>query len=78
MPPAVLQESDGLQIDLTVGFVTGASPENLPVPGVVYHAMRLLIAHWFQNREAATVIGRPSEPLVLGIDALMANVRLRA
>ena len=75
-PPAVLQTSDGVAIDMTVGFLNGQSPETLPIPSVVFQAMRLLIAHYFMNREASTVIGRPSEPLVIGIDSLMSNVRL--
>ena len=75
-PPATLQTTDGVQADFTIGYIRGDSPETLPVPSVVYQAMRLLIGHYFMNREAATVIGRPSEALVLGIDSLMANVRL--
>lgn len=75
-PPAVLQTAEAIAIDMTVGFINGLSPETLPIPSVVFQAMRLLIGHYFMNREAATVIGRPSEALVLGIDNLMANVRL--
>lgn len=77
-PPAVLQTADAVQFDLTVGFVRGDSPETLPVPAVVLQALRLLIGHMYDIGAAVTVIGRPSEPLVLGLDAMMTNVRLWA
>lgn len=37
----------GIEIDLTVGF--GPSGEDVPAP--LRHAMLLLVAHWFENRE---------------------------
>lgn len=77
-PPTVLQTAGAIRIDITGGFLTGASPELLPIPTTVLQAMKLLIGHYYENPEAATVIGRPSEPLVLGVDALMQNVRLYA
>lgn len=76
-PPAVLQSGGAVRISLTVGFLTGESPELLPIPPAALQAMKLLIGHAFFNGSAATIGSlQKSEPLVFGIDALMANIRL--
>lgn len=74
-PPVVLQMADAIQFDLTVGFGNG-SPTLQPLPPAVMQALRLLLGHEYDIGAAVTVIGRPSEPLVLGVEAMMANIRL--
>jgi len=75
-PPVVLQMADAVQFDLTVGFVTNASPELRPLPPALLAAMRLLIGHQYEQGAAVTVVGRPSERLAIGVDDLLRNIRL--
>jgi uncharacterized phiE125 gp8 family phage protein len=76
-PAVITDTSEGLQIGLTVGWETGDSPELLPRPPQINQAMRLLIGHGFNNGSAVT-LGTldKSDPLALGVDSLMANIRL--
>lgn len=78
-PAVMLQTAEAVRIDLTVGFLTGDSPELLPMPPAAIQAMKLLIGHAFYNGSATTIGSlQKSEPLVFGVDALMANIRLHA
>lgn len=45
VPPPVLLR-DGIELDITCGY--GPAPED--VPEALRQAMRLLVAHWFENR----------------------------
>lgn len=75
-PGIVTQVADSIQIDATVGFISGQSPELLPLPYNVVRAMKFMVAHYFQNPEAVTVIGRPSAELVFGVERAMENIKL--
>jgi uncharacterized phiE125 gp8 family phage protein len=76
-PPAVLATAEALRVDMTVGFLTGDSPELLPMPPGAIQAMKLLIGHSFNNGSAVTIGSlQKSDPLAMGVQSLMANVRL--
>ncbi len=76
-PPIVLATADPVAIGLTVGFLSGSSPELLPMPGTVKQAMKLLIDHWYRNGSDVTIGSlMVSKKLERGVDALMKNVRL--
>lgn len=76
-PTAVLQESDGVQIGMSVGYLRGDSPETLPIPPAVIGAMKLLITNFYENRSAVTngTLDK-TDPLAISVGHLMANVRL--
>ena len=55
---------------ITVTFVAGYGTSGSDVPEPTRHAIRLLAAHWFENREATTVNARIDE-IPIGVRALM-------
>ena len=57
-----------------VTFVAGYTAPEL-VPQSILHAMRLLIGHWYENREAVNV-GNITSALEHTVDALLAPHRL--
>jgi hypothetical protein len=76
-PAYVLQMADAIRIGLTVGFLSGASPDLLPIPGAAIRAMKLLIGHYYENRSAVTLgTLMKSEPLVLAVASCMSSVGL--
>lgn len=60
-----------VRIDLVVGY--GATGADLPPP--VLQAVKLVVAHFYQHREAVTPNGSAAE-LPLGVQALLAPYRL--
>lgn len=65
-----LYPSNAIRIRYTVGL-DPASPVR-PFPVRTRHAMRLLIGHWFENREAATIgTLMQSGELVIGVKDLL-------
>jgi uncharacterized phiE125 gp8 family phage protein len=61
----------GIELDLVIGF--GANPTE--VPDALRHAVRLLIAHWYENRGIAA-IGDTVAMLPGGVGALIASYRV--
>lgn len=49
--PAAGRAAAGIEVDVTTGY--GAAGENVPEP--LRHAIRLLVAHWYENRGIAVV-----------------------
>ena len=58
------------EVDFTVGY--GMSPED--VPEEFRQAIRLLVAHWFEHREAGTDMALASLPF--GLDRLLSTARV--
>ena len=54
---------------VTVRFVCGYGTTNNPLPDAVLAGMKLLIGHWFENREAV-IVGSTVEELPMAVDAL--------
>jgi uncharacterized phiE125 gp8 family phage protein len=61
----------GVEVDITAGY--GAAPGNVPEP--LRQAIRLLTAHWYENRGLAAV-GRSVAVLPASVDALIAPYRV--
>lgn len=61
---------NGLEVDLTVGY---GPPSSVPAP--LKHAVLMLVAHWFEHREAGA-LGALVEPVANGVSALLAPYRL--
>lgn len=68
--PAVADDGPAVSVTFTAGY--GDEPEDVPQP--IRHALLLLIADWYQNRETM-VMGRTSVDLPVGVDALLAPYR---
>lgn len=64
-----LRPFDAIQIEATFGF--GSSIEDIPED--VRQAVRLLVAHWYENREAVSSYTR--DAMTLGVKALLAPYR---
>lgn len=63
--PAARYDANSVEIAFVAGSASGA------VPGVVKQAMKLLIGHWYLNREAV-VTGTISTEVQFAVDALLA------
>ena len=60
----------GVDNDVTVTYLTGSSTTTAGVPANVKQAIRMLVGHWYRNREAV-LVGTVSAELSLGLDALL-------
>lgn len=69
--PCTLPIADAVQITATVG-----SNNTNGVPQVAKHAIRLLVGHWFENREAV-VNGTISTDVKMTVDALLSPLKVR-
>jgi uncharacterized phiE125 gp8 family phage protein len=68
--PVPTRIAAGIELDITAGFGDAASD----VPEPLRHAIRLLVAHWHENR--AAVAGMEIAPAPAGAAALIAPYRM--
>jgi uncharacterized phiE125 gp8 family phage protein len=61
----------GIELDIELGYGADAAG----VPDGLRHAVRLLVAHWYENR-ALTAIGQTVALLPAGVNALIAPYRM--
>lgn len=61
----------GIELDLELGYGTAATD----VPNPLRHAIRLLVAHWYENRGLAAIGGNVAM-LPAGLGALVAPYRM--
>lgn len=61
-------------IDAAEGYIvaTGTSISSPPEPDIL-HALKMLVGHWWENREAGT--SEPSRAIAFGVDALLQPYR---
>lgn len=59
-----------VQNDVTITYVAGHSTVNTGVPEYAKQAVRMLVGHWYRNRESV-LTGTISKEIEYGIDALM-------
>ena len=73
VPPAPERRAAGIEIDITCGY--GDAGANVPEP--LRHAIRLLVAHWYENRG---IVAAGGEVAVLpqSVAALIAPYRVLA
>jgi uncharacterized phiE125 gp8 family phage protein len=70
-PPALSDDRPGpIRIEVTAKLA-----EDSPALAAVKHAMRLMVGHWYENREAAVVGQVDIRTLPLAVDALLAPHR---
>ena len=69
--PSLYPVSQPVTVRISCGYgATAAS-----VPGTIKSAMLLLIAHWYENREAAQGSSMAVTSIPIGVDALLAPYR---
>lgn len=68
--PSATRRSDAIEIVYVAGF--GDAGSN--VPDAILKAIKLLVAHWYENREAEVIGGTPAS-LKTGVQALLAPYR---
>jgi len=56
---------------VVVRFVAGYGAEGADVPETVRNAIRLLVAHWYENREAISTSGAVPKAMPFGVQALL-------
>ena len=81
IPGQIVLRSDGewpSDTLITVGgvviqYVAGYGAASTSVPSTILHALKFLIAHWFENRESmgATISGAPLSALPVGLQSLI-------
>jgi uncharacterized phiE125 gp8 family phage protein len=64
----------GLLAQVEVQFVAGYGTAGTTVPDAILTAIKALVAHWYQNREAVGLVG--TEQIPLGIRSLLNPYRL--
>ena len=67
--PATYAASDAVRITATAGYANIQA-----VPEVAKHAIRLLVGHWYENREAV-VTGTISSDVGLTVEALLSTLK---
>jgi uncharacterized phiE125 gp8 family phage protein len=68
--PNIYDRHDAITIDYTAGIGADASA----LPATVRHAMRLLVAHWYDNREGLSP-GPPPKPVQHSLNGLVAQLK---
>lgn len=66
----LLRDRQGVEIDYVAGFGTAAGD----VPADLIQALKILVAHWFENRDAVIIAGSGTV-VPVGFDGLVANYR---
>lgn len=74
--PSVQDRPHAVRIRFTCGYVDGdASPVDLTaIPEPIRHAILMMVAHWYENREAI-VVGANAETLPMAAGTLLAPWR---
>ena len=76
LPGAEWPETQAERIDaVTIGVSAGYGTTSAAVPELPKHLLRLLVAHWFKNREAV-VTGAATKEIEIAADNLMKLVRV--
>ena len=69
--PALFDRHDVVRVE----YVTGYGDAGSAVPDGIRHAARLMVGHWYENREAVATGSLPTE-LPLAVAALLAKYRV--
>lgn len=71
--PAPSRATAGIELDVELGFGTAATE----VPDVLRHAVRTLVAHWYENR-GLIAIGQTVAMMPASVGAMIASYRVRS
>lgn len=56
-------------------FVAGYGTAETSIPDAIQHAIKMLVANWYENRESV-LVGTISKPIEHAVDALLSDYRL--
>lgn len=71
-PSATLQEVNGVNVRFVAGYGTASTS----VPQPILHAMKLLIGHWYENREQVVVTGAVPKSVPFAVESLLMPYRV--
>ncbi|ABE62239.1 Phage conserved hypothetical protein, phiE125 gp8 [Nitrobacter hamburgensis X14] len=71
--PMPARASAGIELDVEIGFGTAATD----VPDVLRHAVRTLVAHWYENR-GLIAIGQSVAMMPASVSAMIASYRVHS
>lgn len=71
--PSELDRSAAISVTFSAGYPQAADPAASTVPAAIRAAILLLVAHWYQNREAVSDTGATELPLA--VNSLVAPYR---
>jgi len=67
--PVLSGEPDSVRVQFQCGYQDSGSPAVTTVPEAIQHAIYLLVAHWYENREAVSAGNVKSMPF--GVERLL-------
>jgi uncharacterized phiE125 gp8 family phage protein len=62
---------NAVEIDFTAGYANVAS-----IPTPIIHAIKMLVSHWYDNREVVT-FGSAAMPMPMAVERLLGHYRVR-
>jgi len=65
----------GTPNDVTITYVAGHSTVSTGIPKYVKQAVRMVVGHWYRNRESV-LVGTISKEIEMGVDALLEPERM--
>lgn len=69
---------NGVSVLYSAGYGTGGSPFDASVvPASLKAAMKLLIGHWYMNREAVSAASTPPQMVPMAVTSLLAPLEVR-
>lgn len=71
LPTELADRPDAVRIDYDAGY--GVDPGDPPAG--VGHAIRLMVGHWYRNREDVVITSGQAQTLPMGVEALLAPFR---
>lgn len=70
-PDTQCEKVNAVTLTFTAGYGTAATS----IPPMVRHAIKLLVAHWYRNRESV-LIGAISKPIEFALESLISQCRV--
>lgn len=64
--PTTTIRSDAVQVEFVAGYGSSSSS----VPAAAKHAIKMLVGHWYENREAV-VVGTITKEIEIGVEGLL-------
>ena len=77
--PTATREIDGVVVALTAGYSTSTGDGSTGLPAEcapMLAAQKLLLAHWYENRQAVTLGGGAAVELPIGVEYLLAGMTM--
>lgn len=73
--PTVKVQHEAVIITFTCGYTINASPAEGSVPDAIQHAIKMLVGHWYANRESV-LVGVGAQQMPLACEALLSPYRV--